>query len=358
MKVLHIINSLDTGGAEKLVADSVPLYQKRGIEVDVLLLNDNPSAFRKQLEEETNGNVFGFSTACVYNPLLIFKLIPYLKKYDIVHAHLFPTLYWVVLAKCLSKSTVKLIYTEHNTENRRRNNPIFRKIDKFIYSKLSFIGCISIGTYENLEKHIGKNNKMRVINNGIDLSKFTYKNASYNFFSKEDILLIQVSSFRKQKDQETLINSLKDLPEKVKLLLVGDGDLIEKRKLQVKELDIEHRVKFLGKRYDIPELMSYSDIVVLSSHYEGFGLAIVEGMAIGKPVIASNVSGIREIVLGYGLLFEEGNSKELAAQITSLIDDKKYYTKIASQCSERAKDFDINIMVDKYINVYNELLNI
>lgn len=359
MKVLQIITSLRTGGAEKLILDSVPVYQQKGIDTDVLILLNQDTGFKKELEKHTQGKVYSLTKGSVYNPLLIFKLIPYLRQYDIIHAHLFPTLYWVVLAKCfLPFSKTKIFYTEHSTNNRRRSHFILSKIDKLIYSKLSFVGCISQGVFDNLKTYLRNFSQVKVIYNGINLSAFKKKNISLknHFFSDTDKIIIQVSSFRKQKDQETLINALKLLPSEFKLLLVGDGLLRKEREKQVQDLELQHRVHFLGIRDDIPQLLSSSDIVVLSSHYEGFGLAIVEGMAANKPVIASDVSGIREIVENFGLLFEQGNDQDLADKIMSLYKDEDYYQKVKERCFLRANDFDINNMVDLYIDEYKKAI--
>ncbi len=359
MKVLQVITSLRTGGAEKLILDSVPIYQKKGINTDVLILSDENTVFRNKLEKDTNGNVFSLTKGSVYNPLLIFKIIPYLKQYDIIHAHLFPTLYWVVLAKCATLfSKTKIFYTEHSTDNRRRSHFFLSKIDKFIYSKLSFVGCISQGVFDNLNTYLSKFNRIKVIYNGIDLSTFKKQNRSLrnHFFANTDNIIIQVSSFRHQKDHETLINALKLLPSEFKLLLVGDGPLRGKREQQVQDLELTQRVLFLGIRNDIPELLNSSDVVVLSSHNEGFGLVIVEGMAANKPVIASDVSGIKEIVENFGLLFDKGNAEDLANKIMSLYKDENYYQKIQKACFLRANDFDINNMVDLYIYEYKKVI--
>ncbi len=361
MKVLHIINNLNTGGAEKLIVDSVPLYIKKGIHTDILLLQDKQTLFRKNLEKQ-NIKIKTLTKKSLYNPFLIFKIIPYLKKYDVIHAHLFPTLYWVVLAKIFSFSKTPIIYTEHSTNNKRRNNFIFKHIDRFIYSKLSKIGCISQGTFDNLSKHLGSKKKLSVINNGIVLDSFNSeevkrKALDYNFFTEDDFTLIQVSSFREQKDQKTLIRSLKILPSNVKLLLVGDGYLRNENEKLVKDLQLENRVNFLGNRSDIPELMNYADVVVLSSIYEGFGLVVVEGMASGKPVIASNVSGVKEIVENYGLLFEVGSEKDLAEQIKSLMN-KEIYHKVSTACEKRGKEYSIDKMIDDYIKIYKTILKV
>ena len=105
------------------------------------------------------------------------------------------------------------------------------------------------------------------------------------------------------------------------------------------------------------ELMNYADVAILSSHWEGFGLAIIEGMAAGKPAIACDIEGVREIVNGYGLLFKQGDEKDLAKHIKSLLGDSQFYQEIAAKCKSRAKHFDINVMVEKFIHLYKEVLN-
>ncbi|GIJ93926.1 glycosyltransferase [Capnocytophaga stomatis] len=356
MKVLHAITTLSMGGAEKLIAESISIYQKKGINTDVLILKKGKNSLLENFK--TKGNAFFLSKGSVYNPFLILKIVPFLKKYDIIHIHLFPTLYWFVIAKILAFSKTKLIFTEHSTSNRRRNIYIFKFIDRIIYSFLEHIICISDATKENLVKHLNhKKNNISVIYNGINLERFSKinKENNYSFFEEESIILIQVSAFRAEKDQQTVIKSMTQLPEKVKLLLVGEGPLKFHNEELSKKLGLENRIKFLGIRNDIPELYNYSDICILSSHYEGFGLAIVEGMASKKPSIASNVDGLRQIVEGYGLLFRKGDSKHLSEQILYLSNNKEAYGKIAERCYFRAQHFDINKMVDENIKIYNYL---
>ena len=147
------------------------------------------------------------------------------------------------------------------------------------------------------------------------------------------------------------------LSERVKLLLVGDGEMINESKNLVSELQLQDRVVFLGNRYDIPELINYCDVAILSSENEGFGLAIVEGMASRKPVIASDILGIKEIVKDYGLLFKKGNEEELAFQINRLMEEDDFYKETAEKCFFRANEFDINKMVERYIEIYKKMLN-
>lgn len=355
MKIAHIVNSLNTGGAEKLILDSLPIYERKGIDVDLILLDDNPSVFRTKFENDYNKKVLGLTRSSIYNPSLIFKLIPLLKNYSVIHGHLFPVLYWLVFAKIISRSKVRIIFTEHSTNNRRRSHPILKYVDRYIYSKVEFIGCISEGTKEELNNHINTPNKVRVINNGIDLEQFSrdnYSLAKHEPSTGGAIALIQVASFRYPKDQITVIETMKLLPQQYKLLLVGDGPLRSRAEELVKSLQLEGRVEFLGNRYDIPKLFSDANIVIVSSKYEGFALVAVEGMAMGIPVVASDVKGVSDIVEGAGLLFQVGNSKDLAEKILLLGKDSDFFIEISEKCLIRSREYSIEKMVDRYIDVY------
>jgi len=357
MRVLQIINSLYTGGAEKLLVDAIPLYRQKGIDMKLLLLNGDETPFYRQLKNEnivihslTRGKI-----KKIYNPLLIFRIIPFLKKYDIVHVHLFPALYWVALAKLLSFSKIQLVFTEHSTNNRRiMKGGIWRILDRFIYREYNKIVSITADVDKILQKQLSLHkNNFQVINNGVKISDFLQLNHNINNDDKR--IIIQVSSFQYPKDHPTLIRAMQYLSENIKLILVGDGEKRKESETLTKELNLSDRVQFLGIRTDIPQLLQSADIAVLSSHWEGFGLAAVEGMAAGKPVIASDVSGLREVVEGAGLLFEKGNKQDLAQKISSLIDDPALYKDVAARCRERAKQYDINTMVEKYIGLYKEI---
>lgn len=361
MRILHVINSMAAGGAEKLLLETIPLYREKGIKMDLLVLNGTRHPFMKQLKKLNCCNVFSLDLESAYNPMAIFKIIPYLREYDIIHIHLFPAQYWVVLAKLLSFSKVKLVFTEHSTSNRRRKNIFFKYLDQIIYSYYSMVICISNEVKENLQKHINSNkNKFVVIENGVNIeainkAKPYLKNEIYSEIVEEDILLVQVSGFRESKDHTTLIKALQDLPNNYKLLLVGDGVLRKDYENLVQKLNLQQRVFFLGLRIDVPQLLKTADISILSSHWEGFGLVAVEGMASKKPFIASNVPGLAGIVSGAGILFEQGNSRALTMEIKKLIDNPTHYQSVVKACQERADKYDIKIMVDKHIQLYDTI---
>jgi glycosyltransferase involved in cell wall biosynthesis len=362
MKIVHIINSLASGGAEKLLLDTIPIYKKKGIHVDLLVLNGTPSPFMQALQETGCCSIYSLGLHSVYNPIQIFKLIPFIKKYDIAHVHLFPTQYWVVLAKVLSFSKIKLIYTEHSTSSRRTRSRLFKYIDPFFYKQYDTIICISEKVSDVVKEHTALSiSKIEIIHNGIELEKFKNSAAKdiQKFFPNADLnikILIQVASFMEPKDQKTLIKALRYLSDEVKLLLVGEGKLQKECKALVHTLKLEKRVLFLGLRMDVPQLLKTANVVVLSSKYEGLSLSSIEGMASGKPFVASDVAGLQEIVEGAGILFKQGNAKDLANKIERLLKDETYCQEIVNSCLKRAEQYDIQIMVDKHILIYKSLI--
>lgn len=230
-------------------------------------------------------------------------------------------------------------------------------LERFVYNRYHYLVCITEEIKKIYTSYLGDMFPKIVIQNGVDISKYADATSipKDTFFTNDDFLLIQVSSFREQKDQQTLIKSLRYLPENIKLLLVGDGGLREACENLVSELQLQSRIKFLGIRTDIPQLLKTADVVVLSSVYEGLSLSSIEGMS-ARPFVASDVPGLRGAVKNHGLLFKQGDSEELANLVLKLYQDKEFYDNIADKCLERAKEFDIQKMVDSYIEVYREIV--
>lgn len=360
IKILQIINTLGVGGAEKLLLDTIPKYNIKGLPVDVLVFKSDSDIFLNQLKVMGCCRVIELKQKSVYNPINILKLIKYLKQYDIAHVHLFPAQYFVPLAKLLSFSKIKLILTEHSTNNKRRSNLLFRILDKQIYKFYYKMICITPKILEITKKHTSlKLSKFILIENGVDLYKIKIATPIkitdlIETSHKLDINIIQVSSFHEPKDQPTLIKAITYLPKNYKLFFAGGGvDLIKSKKL-VEKLNLESRVCFLGKRIDIPSIIKAMDVIVLSSKFEGLSLSSIEAMASGRPFVASDVPGLRDIVKGAGILFKQGDSKALASSIQKLLDNKLHYDTTVKSCQEKAEQYDISFMVDKHIKLYQE----
>jgi glycosyltransferase involved in cell wall biosynthesis len=353
MKILHIITSLHTGGAEKLIIDLTPKLRELGHSVDVLLFDGSNTPFKQQLVAAGITILELGKGGSVYNPLHIFKLIPIIRQYDIIHTHNTAPQLFVAIANIFGKT--KLITTEHNTDNRRRHLWWYKPIDRFMYNQYKEVICISDQAEENLRNYIGKcRANITTIYNGVDIQKYATAQPSneLNNIAPNCKKIIMVAGFRYQKDQDTLIRATALLPQEFHTFLVGDGERREVcENLAIAE-GVSDRVHFMGIRMDVPELLKAADYVVMSSHWEGLSLASIEGMSVGKPFLASDVDGLREITTNAGVLFQHQNATQLAEEIKVLDKNTAKYQQIAQQCFDKAKLFDISIMAENYNNVY------
>ena len=164
-----------------------------------------------------------------------------------------------------------------------------------------------------------------------------------------------VAGFRWEKDQDTLIKSLNELPQRFHLFLVGDGVRRPELEAIVMDENLANRVHFLGLRIDVPQLLHAADFVVMSSHFEGLSLSSVEGMSVGKPFLASDVDGLREVVCGAGILFPHQSAETLAREIMALENSPEEYRSVADACRQRASQFDISKMAEGYSELYQSL---
>jgi glycosyltransferase involved in cell wall biosynthesis len=360
MRILHVITSLLTGGAEKLVVDLVPKLAEMGHQVDVAVFNATSMPLKMLLTERCPrckvyelGNSF-------YSLKYIWELRKITRNYDIVHTHNSSPQLFAALANIGRHK--KLVTTEHSTNNRKREHTQFRGLDRWTYRHYNRIICISDIAREKLLSYLRwkqDDDRVVTINNGVDVKAFrtaTPVNGQTLGFSRSDrYVTVMVAGFREAKDQDTVVRALALLPEEeYELWLVGVGVRMDEVKELVKTLKLEDRVHFLGLRSDVPNVLKAADVVVMSSHWEGLSLSNVEGMSVGKPFIASNVDGLKEVTEGYGLLFPHEDAQSLANIIKKLHDDKTFYNEIAERCYARAKEYDLNKTVIGYEKVYQE----
>lgn len=359
MKILHVITSLRTGGAEHLLVDLLPRLRDYGYEISLLLFDGTRTPFYEQLEKASISIYsMGKGVQAMHNPLLVFKLRKYLVQYDIIHTHNTPCQLLAAIVQPTGRTL--LVTTEHNTTNRRRLWRWYRKIDCWMYGKYQRIICVSKEAESNLMQFFqGRSfiEKVCTIYNGIDVNKYIDAKQDGGLQKRYAgcKLVVMVAAFRPQKDQPTLIKAMKKLPEGYHLLLAGDGPCRKDCEELSEKLKLKERVHFLGICSNVPSLLSTADVIVLSSHYEGLSLSSIEGMASGKPFIASNVDGLREIVGGAGLLFPHGDSSELAQLIKEVCGDKLLYQQIAERCRQKSMQYDISHTVKEYARVYEEI---
>ncbi|MDE6130717.1 MAG: glycosyltransferase, partial [Muribaculaceae bacterium] len=214
MKILHVITSLRTGGAEKLMVDLLPRLRDAEHEVALCLFDGIRTPFYDEIVAK-GIKVYDFGAGnSVYSLRNIFRLRRLMKSFDIVHTHNTSPQFFAALANIgIGK---RLVTTEHNTHNRRREWPGFAMVDRRMYSSYDTVICISDQAETNLRKFLGKSKvNITTIYNGVDVSHFAnaLPSAELERIAPVSKKLIMVAAFRPQKDQKTLIEAMRQLPE-------------------------------------------------------------------------------------------------------------------------------------------------
>jgi len=213
--------------------------------------------------------------------------------------------------------------------------------------------------------------KATLVGNGIDFSAITKKvgagareNIREEFGISDDALVIvNVARFEPQKGHFFLLNTIKHLiprvNRKVIVLLVGLGIDQEKIEAEVKRLDLQDTVYFRGHRQDVPDILAASDVSVMASHYEGIPRALMESMALGLPVVATNVPGTRTLIQSgqTGLLVEYGDVPGMSSALAKVLTDPA----LAGRLGERGRHlvqtrFNEYAVADRVEEVYNHVL--
>lgn len=353
---------MNMGGAQSLLAELVPAQVVMGHEVTVLELEKSTDLTLTHRLASHGVSVQSLSTGrSCRNPLNVLSLLPYFKANDVVHAHLFPANYWTALTRMASFSNVPIVTTEHSTDNRRRHIAIFRYIDAFIYGRYDSVVACSDKALDTFKERFPKV-KCESIPNGIGLEHYKsavpYGKMELAGVPEDSFVFTMVARFQYPKRQDILVRALAQMPERCHCVLVGgaqeDEGLLKVKRL-AEELGVSDRVHFLYTRADVPAILKSSDAVVLSSEYEGLSLSSIEGLASGKPVVASDVQGLREVIGGVGELFGCEDHLALSRILTRMSEDKDYSKEIADRCSARAEEYGIESTAKMYDEVYNRI---
>lgn len=354
--IVNIITSNKGGGAETLVAELHEIYLNRNLSVHTIYF----SGISKK--KNKNKTTLGLNSRSPLNIFLLRKVLKKLlaksKNELILHSHLtWPFFYTVLAAWGLKK--IKLFYTEHNTTNKRRNIPMLWSIERFFYSKYSKIICISEGTKKSLSRWVGPkiSKNLITIMNGSKI----YSLKKRSSIKKRLPILISIGSLSDQKNFSTVVYAVSKLRKKInKYIIVGEGEERLKIKQIIKSKQLEDKVKLVGWTDKIEKYFHLSDIQIISSKWEGFGLVAVEGMSTGLPIVASSVDGLTE-VLGSNnpsvyFVKKPERIENWIKSINIAINDlkEKGPDKIAEYSRLQAKKFTLKKMANGYLQLYKK----
>lgn len=360
MIIVQVINSLETGGAERLALSLHRGYLTHG-EKSILI----SIAGSKYGWSETG--IFSLGLSSPYDPRVLLRLagLPeetFLESADIIHSHLFPSQLIVSLVRDGIHLNGRLITTEHSTSNRRRRTISGKLIDRLFYPLYDRIVCVSDGAASELGCWIPEvSDRLEVISNGIDLKEFK---AAGVFDGKEKMVIISVGRLTDAKNYHTAIKAFSILcsnsESDLKYVIAGSGNLESELKELAAELGVSSSMEFPGDVKNIPVLMQEADIFFMPSIREGFGIAAVEAMASGLPVVASDAPGIGDVVGrdgSCGTLVNPHSPVEMAEALSNLIDNQDSARKMGLCGLKRASLFNIESTIEEYLKLYQEVLD-
>lgn len=290
-------------------------------------------------------------------------------KYDIIHCH---TPVGGVITRLVSKNskenTARIIYTAHGFHFFKgaplKNWLIYYPIEKYLSSYTDVLITMNQEDFDIVSKKFKNTQTIMTPGIGVDLEKFgTYeveKNRLLRVqqgFNEKDFILIYVGELSSRKNQNQIIetaNLLQGEFNNIKFLLVGTGKDSVKLKKKVQDLNLTDIVIFLGYRKDIVDLMNLADVIISTSKQEGLPVNLLEGLSVGKPIIATNSRGNRDLVKDNynGFLLEIHDSKDMSDKIIQLYCNKDLQKKMSVNSKKESKKYDIKNVLEIMEKIY------
>ncbi len=370
--ILHIIDALNYGGAQQLLFFLAKYTPKSNYNVIICVLQDDEQI--KDLFEQENVKVISLKKKR-YSIINFFYFLRYVSSVlkrlghicrqedvHVIQCHLSDAEFLGILAGRLYKVD-RIITTVHSSELLPQRNSFSPRnwiriiATRVLYRWTRAIIAVSNETASNVQKVFKvPPEKIYIIPNRIDVNAYQRQK---NFpldkispaLSAEHRILCLVGRLMPPKGHTYLLQAVKILcteyPE-LRLLLVGDGELRRQLEDLCLELGIQDNVLFLGSRADIADILSITEIFVLSSLWEGISLALIEAMAAGKPIVATDIPANQELLthMQNGLLVPKQDPQALAEAIKSLLDDSVLAGKLGSKALQAAREkHDISLTI-------------
>jgi glycosyltransferase involved in cell wall biosynthesis len=301
MRVLHILNELRPSGAEAMLHAAASYWHEQGIEGDILSTGNTVGTYASVLEK-SNYHIYHIPYSSSFAFLMDIYSFLKRQRYDIIHIHSERVNFWYALIAYISGSR-KLIRTIHSMFPFKSMVRIKRSIQRLVMRKVLDVKMVSISSSVKLNEWKNFCNHSILIHNWFDSTKYKLpsreeRNVARKTLSLSDDLMIvtSIGNCGPCKNHPSIIKALAKLSENssVVYLHVGqEADGYPERKL-AETIGVSRRVRFIGIVLDILPILYASDVYIMPSLYEGFGVAAVEAMGAGLPAILSDVPGLRD----------------------------------------------------------------
>ncbi|QBQ40087.1 N-acetyl-alpha-D-glucosaminyl L-malate synthase BshA [Sphingobacterium psychroaquaticum] len=305
-----------------------------------------------------------------YESALASKLVDVVRfeKLDLLHVHYaIPHASVAYLAKQILATqgiNIPVVTTLHGTDiTLVGKDKSFNPVVTFSINQSDGVTAVSENLKQQTLESFEIKRNIQVIPNFIDFTRF--HNKSKEHFKRaiapgNERVITHTSNFRKVKNTEDVVRIFQKVNEVLpsKLLMVGDGPERRNAEELARQLDISHAVRFLGKQDAIEEILSVSDLFLMPSSSESFGLAALEAMACHVPVISTNTGGLPELNRHgvSGFLSDIGDVEDMAKNALYILEDCDRLLKFKEAAYKRAQEFDISKILPMYENYYEEVI--
>lgn len=361
-RVLHLRSSGDFLGAESVIIEiamNSKIFGYDGV-VGVIKNIADPTPLFLNLAKDYHLETVVFECRGSFDPFLSWRIRRYIKetRVKILHCHGYKEDFYGLLTPV----GIPKIATNHLWKRGTTKSKLYSIIDAQV---LRFFDCVIGVSGEIVDemRNIGIKNPVKIVN-GVNVDRFYVSKPMDEFHQSlgirpDQIVIGMISSLTKEKGHFLAIEALKSLisnfPD-LKLLIVGDGKLRAEIEKQVKYHNLSDNILFLGRRKDIPEILSIIDIFLLPSFAEGLPIALLEAMAAGKAVITTRVGENSQIVTPFktGILIDPGNLLQLKDALFGLIGDRGLRKRLGENAhKEIIQNYSSYIMTKRYCDIYN-----
>lgn len=306
-----------------------------------------------------------------YELALASKLVDVVRfeKLDVLHVHYaIPHASAAFMAKQILATYgihIPVVTTLHGTDiTLVGKDASYSPVVTFSINQSDGVTAVSNNLKEETLNYFDVKREIRVIPNFVDLSRFSLKPRQHfkqAIAPGDERILVHTSNFRKVKRTTDVIRIFKKVQEKIpsKLLMVGDGPERTHAEQLSRELGVDKDIRFLGKQDAIEEILSVSDLFIIPSGSESFGLAALEAMACKVPVISSNTGGLPELNIDgrTGYLSDVGDVDSMAMNAIHILEDRDRLDRFKEAALERAKDFQLANIMPLYEQYYQKVIS-
>jgi L-malate glycosyltransferase len=367
VRVAFVVHLMQVAGAEVLVRETIRRLKGR-IAPTIFCLDAFGRIGEELIAEGVDLVCFGRKPGRDWGVSRRLAAACRARDIEVIHAHQYTPFFYAALAKPLCGFRPRVILTEHGRHYPDRVSPLRRAVNRLVLDRLAdaVTACCRFSACGLTKTDGFAGARIDIIENGIEVAR--YGPPADKALAKEDVglephrrYLIHVARHHPVKDQPTLLRgfaqAVPNLPG-VDLLMVGDGPLRGELESLAVELRVPDRVKFLGIRTDVPELMRAADAFALTSLSEAASLTLLEAMASGLPVIVTDVGGNPELVRHEheGLLFPRGDVNRCADAIRRVFRDPELAARLGTAGRARAVEcYQLERTVEQYYRLYARL---